>query len=177
MKKIFIIVGALVVVAGAVITVMNIPKGKKEVAVINQDPAALLEAEQAMAQHDIAQAKQLYQQAMLEAQDPAQLKKIQERIGQLNMVSLFSPIPDECSIIYVVKRNDALYKIAKQHNTTVGLIKRSNGLTSDIIMPGQKLKVTTCTFSIVVDKSQNTLALVRNAEPLQAYIVSTGKAY
>jgi len=91
------------------------------------------------------------------------------------MEVLFSPVMDECSAEYVVKSGDALVKIAKRHETTVGLIKRSNRLESNIIRPDQRLKVNTCAFSVVVDKSQNLLFLMKGDEIFKTYVVSTGK--
>ena len=43
--------------------------------------------------------------------------------------------------IYIVKHSDTLYGIAKKHHTTVSKIKSLNGLTSDVIRDGQKLKL------------------------------------
>ncbi len=42
---------------------------------------------------------------------------------------------------YTVKSNDTLYGIAKKHHTTVSKIKNLNGLSSDTIHGGQKLKL------------------------------------
>ena len=43
--------------------------------------------------------------------------------------------------IYVVKKGDSLWNIAKSQGTTVREIKAKNGLKSDVIRPGQRLKV------------------------------------
>lgn len=42
---------------------------------------------------------------------------------------------------YVVKRGDTLYAIARRNHTTVSKLKSANGLTSDLIRDGQKLKI------------------------------------
>lgn len=42
---------------------------------------------------------------------------------------------------HVVKKGDTLYDIAKKYRTTVSKIKSLNGLKSDTIYPGQKLKL------------------------------------
>ncbi|WP_346207602.1 LysM peptidoglycan-binding domain-containing protein [Caldifermentibacillus hisashii] len=52
---------------------------------------------------------------------------------------------------YVVKSGDTLWGIAQAHNMTVQQLKDLNGLTSDIIHPGQQLKVSgSATYHTVV---------------------------
>lgn len=121
------------------------------------------------------QAKKTLQAEKNEAVDPVAIKKAQNKLENINMQLLFSPQKDDCSGIYRVKRGDSLSKIAKKFNTTVELIKKANGLTSDKIIPDQELKVSTCKFSLVVDKSQNTLFLKRDGNIIKTYTVSTGK--
>lgn len=43
--------------------------------------------------------------------------------------------------VHTVKRGESLSKIASKYGTTVNAIKQANGLTSDNIIPGQKLKI------------------------------------
>jgi len=121
------------------------------------------------------ESRQLYKKALEVTKDIGKLKLIQERIEELNMKIMFSSAMDDCSVRYTVKSGDTLSGIAKKHNTTVGLIKRANGLDSDIIILGQELKITNCKFSVVVDKSQNLLFLKRGDEVIKTYLVSTGK--
>ncbi|MFQ3671914.1 MAG: LysM peptidoglycan-binding domain-containing protein [Verrucomicrobiia bacterium] len=42
---------------------------------------------------------------------------------------------------YTVKSGDSLWRIARDHNTTVAKIKELNELTSDVIRPGQIIKI------------------------------------
>lgn len=42
---------------------------------------------------------------------------------------------------YIVKKGDVLGRIAKRHHTTVAALKRANGLSSDNIRIGQKLRI------------------------------------
>lgn len=100
---------------------------------------------------------------------------IQKRLTALNMDILFSPILTETSQIYTVEPGDSLSKIAKNYSTTVELIKKANGLKSDIIRPGMKLKVQQLPFSIIVDKSQSILTLALGGEVIKVYPISTGK--
>ena len=52
-----------------------------------------------------------------------------------------APKPQPKYTPYAVKQGDTLGKIAKKHGTTVAAIKKANGLCSDMIKPGQKLKI------------------------------------
>ncbi|MCM8831581.1 MAG: L,D-transpeptidase family protein [Candidatus Omnitrophica bacterium] len=132
-------------------------------------------AAEALNKGDYLEAKKLYKKALEEMKDEAKLVEIQKIIEDINIKILFSQILDDCSIQYVVKPQDSLAKIAKEFNTTVELIKRANNLKSDVIQPAQKLKINTCKFSIVIDKSQNLLFLKRAEEIIKTYVVSTGK--
>lgn len=49
--------------------------------------------------------------------------------------------PETQNIIYVVKNGDSLWKIARAHKTTIEQIKTLNGLTSNTLRIGQKLKI------------------------------------
>ncbi len=171
-NQIFILLGAILFVV--LIAVGLLPKNeKKEKEIFIK--LSTKEAEIAFDNGELIKSKQLYQKAIEEEQDLENLKKMQKAIQDINMEIIFSSCIDECSKMYVVKPNDFLGRIAKRFGTTVGLIKKSNGLKSDIIRPGQKLKISICKFSILVDKSQNLLFLKSNEEILKTYLVSTGK--
>lgn len=43
--------------------------------------------------------------------------------------------------IYIVKKGDSLYSIAKKYKTTVEALKKSNKLKKDALQPGQKIKI------------------------------------
>jgi len=83
------------------------------------------------------------------------------------------PVPEDIS--YTVKKGDSLYVIAKKNDVTVGNLKKTNNLTNDLIKPGMVLKIPKSKFSILVDKSDNTLQLLSNGQPYKEYSVSTGK--
>jgi len=174
MKKthIGIIVGGIIV---AIILALSLPsKNEKGQGAISKMPS-LEDAGNAFSSGKLLEARVLYKNAVENVTDADKLKKIQERLEDINIKLILSPIIDECSTEYAVQPRDALAKIARKFNTTVNLIKRSNNLSSDTIRPNQKLKINTCKFSIVVDKSQNLLFLKRKGEVIKTYIVSTGK--
>lgn len=124
---------------------------------------------------NLLQARDQLEDVFKESEDPAVLNSLKETIEDLNIKILLSNTMDACSALYIVQPNDALIKIARKFSTTVDLIKKANGLTSDLIKPNQKLKVNNCVFSIAVDKSQNILFLKSNGKVIKTYIVSTGK--
>jgi lipoprotein-anchoring transpeptidase ErfK/SrfK len=103
------------------------------------------------------------------------LETAQKELGDLNIKMLFSPVITENSFMYEVKEGDTLSAIAKTYRTTVDLIKKSNNLSGDRIRIGQRLKVVKADFSVIVDKSQNTLTLRTDDEVIKVYRVSTGQ--
>jgi len=174
MKKVHIgiIVGGIVV---AIILALSLSsKSDKDQNTISK-MLSLEDAESAFSEGKFLEARTLYKNAMENATNINKLKKIQKRLEDINIKIILSPILDECSVEYVVRPKDVLIKIARKFGTTVNLIKRSNNLSSDTIRLGQKLKINTCKFSIVVDKSQNLLFLKKKDEVIKTYSVSTGK--
>lgn len=104
------------------------------------------------------------------------IEEVQKRLENVNMRILFSALNiSGTTTTYEVKEKDFLQKVAKQFGTTIDLIKRENGLSSDIIRPGMRLRIWTGKFSVLVDKSQNLLTLKSNGEVLRTYRVATGK--
>ncbi len=56
---------------------------------------------------------------------------------------------------HIVKRGDNLYNIAKKYKTTVSRIKSLNHLSSNVIQPGQRLKLYGTTSGGAVQKTNN----------------------
>ena len=121
----------------------------------------------------LLQARDIYKKIPSGNLDLNRSKSIYNKLGDLNIKLLFSPIKTQDSIIYKVQDKDILETIAKRFNTTVALIKKANNIASEIIVPGRDLKVTTARFGIVVDKSQNSLTLKSGEEIVKVYLVST----
>lgn len=104
------------------------------------------------------------------------IKEAIKEYGDLNIAILFSPIQTEYSVSYEVKRGDLLPRIAQKFNTSIDLLRLSNGMGErPNLHPGDRIKVTTATFSVVVNKSKNTLTLLANGELFKVYSVGTGK--
>ncbi|MCF7916201.1 MAG: L,D-transpeptidase family protein [Candidatus Omnitrophica bacterium] len=170
-KIIFIVIGSIILLIILGISLKPKETGEKtEVKSIS-----FQEANKLIKDGKYFEARKMLKEEKNAAEDPLAIKKAQNKLEDINMKLLFSPRKDNCSKIYKVKRGDSLSRIAKKFDTTVGLIKKANGLTSNKIIPEQELKVNTCKFSLVVDKSQNILFLKRNGNIIKTYIVATGK--
>jgi lipoprotein-anchoring transpeptidase ErfK/SrfK len=126
------------------------------------------------AKGNLLEAKNTYQKLVADFPNSAEVLNWQKKIEELNMKLLFSNTVTPGSILYEIKPGDTLVKIAKEHKTTADLIMKSNNLSGSTIVPGRKIKVWNTPFSILVDKSQNTLILKTNEEVIKTYIVSTG---
>ncbi len=79
------------------------------------------------------------------------------------------------TVLHTVAKGDSLTSISKKYHVTIGLIRQMNGLAGDKLMLGQKLKILDLLFSVVVDKSQNSLILKGGEDVLKQYLVSTGE--
>lgn len=134
----------------------------------------LTQAKDAEARASTLEAKSIYQQLVNEFPNAGEIMIWQKKIEEMNIKLLFSPVLTAHSKLYEIKPADTLDRIAREFNTTVELIMRSNKLTSDKILPGRKIKVWTAPFVLVIDKSQNTLILKSEEEIIKTYTVSTG---
>lgn len=112
---------------------------------------------------------------VLGAKDP---ELIQAELCEVNMAILFSPLVTEVPkcITYTVKSGDSLAKIARKYNTSVDLLAESNRIDDPhLLQVGDRLKVVTDSFRIVIVKSDNTLSLFCHDTLLKKYRVGTGE--
>lgn len=125
---------------------------------------------------EFLKAKKYYQEILVNHPDAENIAIVQEELEKLNLDIIFSrkEVPNK-SILHEVVTGDTLGKIAKKYNTTVEFIQKSNNLKSDVIRIGQKLRIWTSPFNILIDKSQNILILKDGNEVVKVYDVSTGE--
>lgn len=122
------------------------------------------------------EAQKIYESILQEPDLPAtRAEAVRARYENLNWQLLLSRTETPDSAFHTVAPGDSLYVIARKYKTTVGLIKKANGLTSDTIYPNMKLKVHTGAFSVIVDKSENILYVYFAGKPVKRYRVATGK--
>jgi lipoprotein-anchoring transpeptidase ErfK/SrfK len=135
----------------------------------------LAQVKEAQGKGDLLNAKVAYQKLVSDFPNSQEVMNWQKKIDDINIKLLFSPLITSGSLLYEIKPGDTLTKIAREFKTTPDLIKKSNNLSDDKIIPGRKIKVWNTPFTILVDKSQNILILKSGEEIFKTYIVSTGK--
>src|SRR3989338_2935686 len=88
---------------------------------------------------DVIEAKMNYQKILSEHSDFGEIEKVQKELEELNMNLIFSSAeaPDR-TVIHEVQNGDTLGGLAKKYETTIDLIRRSNGLSGNVIKVGQK---------------------------------------
>lgn len=140
---------------------------------------SLLElADNYKAKRDYLKAKNALIEYMEESPNSENAPEIEKEIEKLNMDILFSNIVTDDSVSYEIKPGDTLIGIASKFNTTTDLIKKSNGIEGNLILPGKFLKVNNSAFKILVSKTANTLILKKaNGEIIKTYTVSTGENF
>jgi len=122
------------------------------------------------------EAQKLYEEILKSPElSVQQLRQAREGYEGLNWKLLFSRIETPHSTFHKVVTGDSLYRLAGKYHTTVGLIKRTNGLKSDTIYPKMNLKINTGVFSIHIDKSENILSVSSEGKPIKTYRVATGE--
>ncbi|MDO9465560.1 MAG: L,D-transpeptidase family protein [bacterium] len=126
-------------------------------------------------QGKLLNALSLFEKIMLKSDDDELKNTARREIEDINVRLIFSPIPTKDSVIYKVEAGDSISSIAKQFNTTVDLIMKSNKLKDTVIRPEKRLKITPGSgFSIEVYTKSNKLILKNNGKILKTYTVATG---
>jgi len=153
----------------------NLASESLAISSVSKNASVLLKEAQALEERgSLEEAKDIYQQLISSSLSSQEMQLVQGRLENISLKIVLSGISVKQSQIYEVKPNDSLSKIAKQFNTTIAFIKKSNNIKSDVIRTGMKLRIWTAPFTILIDKSQNTLILQSDGEIIKTYSVSTG---
>ena len=143
-----------------------------------QDPRLTALKQQASDYHgkgDLLKSRAIYQEILEQYPGTPGLHDIQRRLWDLNVAVIFSALPTHQTESNMIEPGDTLKKIARKFGTTIDLLKRRNQLTSSRIKAGDRLSVWLGTFTILIDKSDNTLTLKNGEQTVKVYPVSTGK--
>ena len=101
--------------------------------------------------------------------------KVLALIGELNTQIIFTGAAAPEKVDYTIAAGDSLGKLAKKFGTTIELIKKANGLSSDVIQIDNRLRIYQAKFAVEVSKSANTLVLTDNGKFFKRYHVGTGQ--
>jgi len=152
----------------------GLPASIKEIKTVSSISGLANQAKDLEMGNDLQAARSIYQKLINEFPNSGEVMNWQKKAEDINIKLLFSTALTASSIFYEIKPGDTLIKIAREFKTTSELIMKSNNLVADKILPGRKIKVWTAPFSILIDKSQDTLLLKSGEDVLKTYIVSTG---
>lgn len=141
-----------------------------------QAPSTLIaDADALIAQGKTTEAAQVLQGILQSPSASPDAGEAQKRLDAMGFKLYFDSLNESNAIVYSVKPGDNLTKIARAHKVTVGTIKIGNSLASDALRPGQKLKIMTEPWGVLVDKSRNVLLLKAGEKVVKTYPVATGK--
>ncbi len=134
------------------------------------------EAQELQAKGELLAARDSYKNIIRTYASSKDVKEVEDMLEDLNMRIMLSAltVPNQTDI-RVIKEGDSLSMIADEYHTTAEFIKKQNGLRSDVIRIGQRLRIWTGRLSVLVDKSQNVLTLNSDGEVIRTFRVSTGK--
>ncbi len=132
---------------------------------------------QAERDNDLIRARDLYQQAVADAEWNSPIwDEALDALGRVNAALIFSPAETPESKVYTVERGDNLTNIGIKLNTTLGLLTRANGIEMDTpLRLGQRLKYTPKDFRIVIERSACRLFLLDKDGIFKRYRVGLGK--
>ncbi|MFW5893675.1 MAG: L,D-transpeptidase family protein [Verrucomicrobiota bacterium] len=104
-------------------------------------------------------------------------RKAADIVSEVNTKLINSDIPCEEKAVYRIKKGDSLARIAKQFNTTIGALQRSNNLdpNSARIYPGETLHIYQADWNILVVKEAFALLLRDGDEVFKLYETGIGR--
>jgi len=94
--------------------------------------------------------------------------------SRISSVASSSRSSSATSGVYRVGKGDTLWGIARAHGTSVAAIKSANGLSSDTIYPGQKLRVSGSRAPSATPPASASASSTASAGPSRTHIVARG---
>jgi LysM repeat protein len=135
--------------------------------------ANLQEAEAAKEKGDDKGERIALSRAFFATPDRQARNALRPRLDELSQRLFFNTKnPDD---IYTVQKGDVLVKIARSHKVAWSYVKRLNGLKTDAIRIGQKLRIPKGTLELTVFKADFLLILTQDGIYVKAWDVGTGR--
>ena len=136
----------------------------------------ILEAERLESSGKYVEARNIYKNILTKKMSSQNLNTVQEKYGEINTKLLLTPLDFEGKEAYVVKSGDSLDKIARKFGSTVDLLQKSNMIDNpNRIQVGDRYKIFSGEFKIIVNKEQRELYLLLNGEFFKKYPITIGK--
>ncbi len=125
---------------------------------------------------DLVEAQRTLYQLIDESPDFGRRYEAEEMLGDVNIQLLRSNRKMDGEEYYVVQPGDNLAKIGKKFGVNYEIIMLVNGIDDPKkLRPDKRLKIPNLEFSIIVDKSDNTLTLQNHGSLFKRYLVRTGE--
>lgn len=97
-------------------------------------------------------------------------------LGDINVRILYSRIQLDGDEVVHIKRGDTLGSLSKTHNVPMDLLQRKNNITSTRNLSiGQRVIIPVNKFSVVVDRSDNSLTVYDDQKVFKRYPCRTGR--
>ena len=135
----------------------------------------LATAEKYRADRNLLQARNLVLRAMPALKSNVNSNKARDLVGEINIELLTNPHSMPGKKDYTVKSGDTLARLANEYGTTVGLIQQGNNIKGTLIRVGDRLRIFSGSFSLLIDKSANILDVYLDGEFFKHYVVGTGE--
>ena len=102
-------------------------------------------------------------------------KEAEDLLSAIAIPLVFNPWPMPGKVDYAVQAGDSLERISRQFDVSQELIRRGNRISNTVVRLGQRLRILNTPFSVVVDKSDNTLTVLMDGRFFKRYRVGTGQ--
>jgi len=127
-------------------------------------------------QGDYKEAQPIFEEVLENYPDEEFIEDLKFKLGEVNYELFMAGHPSEIFTIHELQQGELLYHVARRYGVTPELIMTLNDIpTPERISPGRRLLIPEIEFSIIVDKSANTLELQADGDFFQIYQVSTGR--
>lgn len=119
-------------------------------------------------------AREIDQPLLSERADDVDADEVRTRLKDEILEVLVASAPVQHIQRHVVQPGDILASIADQYGVTLSMLEWANRLDTDRIYPGQRLIIPAVSLRMQIDKSENSLTLFSDLEPIRTYPVATG---